>query len=400
MSAEEQTPRRVVITGTGVAWGDATSGADLWDRSIGSDGVTSLLHELAGIPYVRANDDGIELERREQRRMSRLGMLAVMAARRACAHAGLDERGSRRFGVVCGSAGPGTFEHTIARSAMDAGDLDTLLAPKATASEAASSVARDRGFHGPAWTTGTACAAGNDAIATAVEWIRSGRCDAVVACGSESPLSEPVVVSMARLGVVATDGVCRPFDRSHHGFVFAEGAATLVVEAREHAIARGASVLCEVGDWASSCDAFHIVRPDPSGADVRWVIDECLSRSGLVAGDIGLYSAHGTGTPANDELEARLLELVLPKAMVSAGKGTFGHPFGASSCLEAIMAVECLQRGQLPPVAGLTDPIDGCHRPEFPRSVVDWEPAPVLSAAFGLGGVNTAITLLPSDWRP
>lgn len=385
-----------VVTGTGVCWGDARSVDDFWDRIADTDGSTDLWALVDGVMTLPVREIDPSIDYRARRRASLTATMAVSAARMAVRSAGLVVSDPSRAAIIIGVAANGTIDHGAAAMA-DQLDIDPMLCCKATGSEAAAAIARDLGWTGPAWSVGTACSAGNDAIALGFDWLRMGRADVVIVGGSDAACTFAATQSVWRLGVAAADGRCRPFDRSAHGFLMTEGSAALVLETAEHAARRGATVLAQVSGWGSSCDAYHEAKPHPDGTVALQAIDQALAAADLRAESISVYAAHGTGTHANDSVEASLVAARFPTSRVIATKGVTGHPFGASAALEAVVVVEAIRRALLPPVWGTNDPIDVMADRLVLRLAQPWLPAPVLSASFGLGGVNTAVVFEPCD---
>lgn len=387
---------RVVITGMGLASGEFETPSDLW-AGLHDVSAPRLSSRFAAANVLETPIAASEFSVRERSRLARSTRLAILAARRAMSDSSLVNFDSERAGSVIATASNGA--RSLVEECARFDDPDEVTRPylscRATGSQRASAVAMDLGFHGVVRSPSTACAAGNDAIADAFELIRSGRCDVVLAGGTESPLSGPWVESMANLRVVARDGRCQPFDQDRHGFMMAEAAAVLVIESASHAAARSAQVLAEILGWESTCDAFHISRPEPSGIQQRRSVSGAIRHSGLKPGDIGAYFAHGTGTVGNDVLEASMVTTILPDIPVVASKGLHGHPFAASAVLEAIIAITALKVGALPPTWGLAQKDPACGGIDLVTAPRRWTPAAIVSASFGLGGVNTAVVISP-----
>ena len=256
----------------------------------------------------------------------------------------------------------------------------------------AAGVADGLGVGGRVAAVGGACAAGNFALSRALDDVRSGRSSRVLAGGVDA-FSRTALMGFARLGALADDG-CRPFGLARQGLVLGEGAAFLLVEELESALARGVEPLAELAGAGLSCDAHHPTSPHPEGAGAARAVRAALSDAGVRADDVGWVSAHGTGTPANDRAEVLALRSVFTgrRPPASSVKSLSGHGLGAASAIEAVLAIEALRSGCLPPTwhVGEQDPeCDWDVLPDGPRSL---EGDVVLNQAYAFGGCN-AVTV-------
>jgi 3-oxoacyl-[acyl-carrier-protein] synthase II len=256
----------------------------------------------------------------------------------------------------------------------------------------AAAVAAELGVGGRVAAVGGACAAGNFALARALDDVRSGHSSRVLAGGVDA-FSRTALMGFARLGALAEDG-CRPFGLSRQGLVLGEGAAFLLVEELEAALARGAEPLTELAGAGLSCDAHHPTSPHPEGAGAARAMRAALSDARVGADDVGWVSAHGTGTPANDRAEVLALRSVFTgrRPPASSVKSLSGHSLGAASAIEAVLAVQALRSGCLPPTWGV-----GEQDPECDWDVMTDGPRPlerdvVLNQAYAFGGCN-AVTV-------
>lgn len=249
-----------------------------------------------------------------------------------------------------------------------------------------------------------ACATGTQAIGEALRLIRTGRLDAVVAGGSSVMLTPYYVTGFAALGAVAPDdagdapaAACKPFDAARRGFALADGAGALVIEALDAALARGATPLAEVVGFGASQDAFDLNRPPEDGAGAILCITRALADADLPPAAVDTVNAHGTGTLAGDIAEAAAIRAVFKERdrplPVSSVKGAIGHAMAAAGALEAIVALETVRSGLVPPTVNLTTPDDRCvldHVIGRPRDV---GARIALSTSFGMGGQNAALIL-------
>ncbi len=392
---------RVVITGLGIA---STLGHDpeaVWDAVLaGTSGATeTALEGLPPVPVCRVPDLDAEAEigRREVRRMDRAGVLAAVAATRALADAGELGLDGTRIGAAIASAHGGAATLLEGQRALLERGIDRVspfMIPLALTNAPVAGVARLHGVRGPTAAPATACAAGSDAIGWAYERVRDGRAEAMLAGGAEAPIVAPIVAGYLRLGAVASlargaAAASRPFDAARDGFVMAEGSAVLVLEEREHALARGARVYAEVIGYGQACDAGHLTSPDETGEGPARAIRAALDDAGVAAAEVGYVNAHGTSTPVGDAAEALALRLAgLGETPVSSTKGQHGHTLAAAGAIEALVTLVALVRDQLPPTGNLDHPdVDLA----LVRTATPARPDVVVSTGFGFGGHDAAL---------
>ena len=338
---------------------------------------------------------------KEARRADRFTQFALAAAAMALEDAGSLEVDPDRIGVLIGTGigGIGTNEAQIVIR-HDRGDrrVSPFLVPMMMPNAAAAAVSMRHGFGGPCEATVTACAAGTHSIGNALQLIRSGRCDAVLAGGSEAPLTPTSLAGFGNMTALTSNGVSMPFDQRRDGFVIAEGAAVLVLERLDLAQARGAEVLGLLLGAASTADAHHITAPSPGGVGAVRCMELAIADAGLSGADIAHVNAHGTSTPLNDAAEAEALAKVFGTRgpIVTSTKGVTGHALGAAGAIEAAAVIAAMRHGQIPPTAGLEQ-----RDPELPDIdlVVGgpraWTPGPSISNSFGFGGHNGTIVIAP-----
>jgi 3-oxoacyl-[acyl-carrier-protein] synthase II len=263
----------------------------------------------------------------------------------------------------------------------------------------ASNVAIDLGSRGPAVGNANSCASGAVAIGQAFGAIRSGMVDVAIAGGAEAPLAPLTHGAFAMIRVLSQRNddpasASRPFDRDRDGFVMAEGAAILVLEAWESAERRGATILGEVAGFGASTDAYHLTAPLPSGEAAAAAITTALADAGVAPTDIGVVNAHASSTQLNELAEANALHLALgdhaATVPVSGTKGLYGHPLGASGAIEAAITVMALRNGLLPGTCNLVTLDERCELNVL-REAVAARPRAALSTSFGFGGMNAAL---------
>ena len=339
------------------------------------------------------------------RRADRFTQLAVAAADEALADAGPTTVDAGRRGVVVGTGigGIHTLEDQIV-TFHERGPrrVSPFLVPMMMPNAAAAAISMRHGWQGPCETVVTACAAGTHAIAAGARLVADGRCDVVVAGASEAAMTPVGVQGFANMTALSATGASRPFDVRRDGFVMAEGAAVVVLEAREVAEARGAEVLAEVVGAASTADAHHLTAPAPEGRGALDCMRLALADADLEPGDVAHVNAHGTSTPHNDAAEAAALAALFDGDVppVTSVKGVLGHALGAAGALEAVAVVLSMAHALVPPTAGHEQPdpalppldvVTGAPRP--------WSPGPTLSNSFGFGGHNGCLVLSPAERR-
>jgi 3-oxoacyl-[acyl-carrier-protein] synthase II len=303
--------------------------------------------------------------------------------------------------VIIGSGAGGTATLEEQRRVLIADgpkEVSPLTLPLGLLNMAAGQVAIDLGANGPCLAPCTACTSGVTAIGIARDLLRLGVIDIAIAGGAEAPITPLYVSSFARMGALSKNPnaqeASRPFDAARDGFVLGEGAGVLVLESEQHARARGARTLGRIVGYGASADAHHVTSPHPEGLGASIAMRSALADAGLTGADVGYVNAHGTSTPMNDVTEAGVIRSVAgPDTAVSSTKGVTGHPLGAAASIEAAYTLLAVQRGVLPPTAGLTDPdprIDVDLIYKAPRH----EPLQIaMTNSFGFGGQNASLVV-------
>ncbi|UVC15473.1 beta-ketoacyl-[acyl-carrier-protein] synthase family protein [Mesorhizobium onobrychidis] len=395
--------RRVVITGLGGLCGLGTDAASIWTgmregRSAIGPIVNPKLHGLEGtigaeIKTLPEHD----IDRRQLLSMDRFSLLAVIAAREAMRQAGLssDEGNAHRYGatVGVGFAGYDATEKAYRALLLGAATrVDLFTGVKAMPSAAACHVSMSLGLRGPVFGVTSACASANHAFASAVDQIRYGRADVMLAGGSDAPFVFIVVKAWEAMRVLAPD-TCRPFSADRKGLVLGEGAGMAVLESYDHAAARGATILAEVAGIGLSADAFHIAAPAVHGPEAA--MRACLADAGLNPEDVDYLNAHGTATKANDQIETDAIKRVFGdhaySMSVSSTKSTHGHCLGAASALEMIACVMAIQDGVIPPTANYREPDPDCDLDVTPNVPRERKVRVAMSNAFAMGGLNAVL---------
>jgi nodulation protein E len=383
--------------GSATAWARAVEGRSaIAPFGLPRDGDARMTGPAAPIPEIDDSRITAHFERHALGQLDPLSLYAVIAATEAIEDAGLI--GSpvldRRAAIVigCGSGGNATFD-TAYRRLYERGQtkVHPQTIPTGMISAPASQIAMLFGIHGPAMTIASACASSAHALGEAMHMIRAGRADVAIAGGAEACLTLGSWVAWASLGAMATD-TCRPFSIDRQGLVLGEGAAMLVLEAWDHAIARGAVIQGELIGYGASSDAAHITVPDQAGIEAA--IRAAHADAALPLDRPVLISSHGTGTRLNDATEAAALNAVygsaLADSVVIATKSVHGHLIGGSGALELLLGLKALQAGMAPPVCHHLGRDPACDVP------LALAPTPIaheylVSNSFAFGGLNAVL---------
>ena len=357
-------------------------------------------------------DPGLWMDKKEARKMARFTQIAVATAAQALESAGLlgeaDEEGKRRVksdpyrtGVIMGN-GIGGFEIVTEshKKLFDSGPkrMLPLTVPLMIPNIASGNISMMFGTRGPAYTQVTACAAGTDALGHALELIRSGRCDVIIAGGAESTVVPFAIGGFQMLKALSTkrchepEKASRPFDADRDGFVIGEGSGILILESEEHAKNRGAKIHAEFAGYAGTADAYHITSPDPEGIGCSTGVKLAIKDAGLQPEDIQYYNAHGTSTEINDPTETKMLKMAFGdhayKLKVSSTKSMHGHCIAGGGGLEAIACILAMRDGFYPPTINLDNPDPECDLDFVPHKAQYGEINIAMSGSLGFGGHN------------
>ncbi|AWS45655.1 beta-ketoacyl-ACP synthase II [Streptosporangium subroseum] len=399
---------RVVVTGLGATTPLGGDVASSWSALLaGQSGVRNLTEDwVDSVPVkfaARAAVDPTEvLPRPESRRLDRTEQFALIAAREAWAHAAIDKVDSERLGVVVGSGIGGIT--TI----LDAYDtfkekgwkrLSPYTVPMLMPNGAAGWIGIEIGARAGVHATVSACATGAESIGYAIEMIRSGRADVVVAGGTEAAIHPLNIGSFAAMRAMSTRNdepqrASRPWDKNRDGFVLGEGAGIVVLESEEHALARGAKIYGVAAGVGYSADAHHIAQPEPTGAGVMLAMRRVLENAGLTGQDIKHVNAHATSTPAGDVVETRAIkEVIGDHPLVSGTKSMTGHLLGGAGGIESVFTILALHERIAPGTINLDDLDDGIEVDIVrgaPRKLPDGQIA-AINNSFGFGGHDVAV---------
>ena len=404
---------RVVVTGMGTVNPLGKTLDEYWDGLIEGRSTARTIEgtfptEKLGTKFaceVHGFDPGQYMDRKAASRMARFSQMAVAASGMALADAGLDlsKEDSFRVGVGMGTGIGGFIEMTQgAISYATKGRLNPLYAPMIIPNMAAASVAMQFHLRGPNTTVTTACAASTQTLGEAARLIQHGDVDVMLAGGSEASLCEVGLSSFNAIRALSTrndapEKASRPFDRDRDGFVPGEGAGTLILESREHAINRGARIYGEVLGYATTNDAFHQVAPDETGEAPAKAISLAVHDASIEIGDIDYVNAHGTSTQLNDAGETKALKIALGdhayKVAISSTKSMIGHLLGAAGAVEAIATLMIVNRGMIHPTINYENPDPACDLDYVPNNARRQDVRVAISNGFGFGGHNAVVVL-------
>jgi 3-oxoacyl-[acyl-carrier-protein] synthase II len=393
--------RRVVITGLGLVT-PIGAGRELFWKNLtaGVNGIGPVeSFDTSAFPvHIGAEVKDFDPSGHEE--LGRGSQLAVAAARMALDDSGinLDAQDRSRIGVSMGttSGEPGMIErYNDARKADGLGSIPADILPKYPCNVVPSNIAIEFDLHGPCLMIPTACAAGNYAIGYGFDMIRSGRTDLMLAGGAD-PFSRITYMGFARLGAIAPER-CQPFDKNRKGMVPGEGAAVLVLEPLDDAVARGATIYAEVLGYGVSCDSHHMTAAHPQGDGAIRAMAMALKESGRNTDEVDYISAHGTGTPTNDRVEAIAVRTLFgdraSHVPMSSIKSMIGHTMGAASAIEAVACSLAIHTGVIPPTMNFEEPDEGSNLDYVPNQARRTDPHIVLNNAYAFGGNNASLCL-------
>jgi 3-oxoacyl-[acyl-carrier-protein] synthase II len=364
---------------------------------------------------VKGFDPTLWMDKKDARKMCRFTQFAAAATAQALTEAGLmgeaDAEGKRSVksdpemtGIVMGN-GIGGFEVVTEsfKKLFDSGPrrMLPLTVPLMISNEAAGNISMLYGIKGPAFTQVTACASGTDALGQALDLIRIGRCDVIIAGGTEATIVPFAIGGFQMLKALSTkrcndpEKASRPFDADRDGFVLAEGSGVLILESEEHAKKRGAKIIAEFAGYGASADAYHITAPDPSGIGGATAIKRALADAGIAPEDIQYYNAHGTSTEINDPTETKMLKIAFGdharKLKVSSTKSMTGHCIAGGGGLEAIACILAMRDSFFPPTINLENPDPECDLDYVPNKAQYGEINTAASGSLGFGGHNGVV---------
>jgi 3-oxoacyl-[acyl-carrier-protein] synthase II len=395
--------KTVVITGIGAVTPLGVGARTLHERW--AQGIVGIED---GAGFCRDFDATGLLSVKQVRRLDRFSQFALVAAAEALAQAGWDGEppyDPMRVGciVATGIGGISTVEanHDLMRDRGPA-RVSPLGIPAYMPNAAAAALSMRYHLQGQTYGVVSACASGGHALGLALRTIQYGDADAIVAGGSEATLTEFGFACFNSMQALSPSGVSRPFDARRDGFVMGEGAGMLVLEEKQAALDRGATILGELAGYGSTADAHHLTAPEPTGRPASRAIELAIADAGAVPADVAYVNAHGTSTELNDASETRALKLALGERAtavpVSSTKSSIGHLLGAAGAVEAVATVEILRTRVIPPTLGyeVPDPeldLDYVPGEARPLQVTNGHPPLAISNSFAFGGHNVALAL-------
>jgi 3-oxoacyl-[acyl-carrier-protein] synthase II len=400
---------RIVVTGLGLVTPVGTGREEAWAALLaGRSGFAPVesFDTRAFSVHLGAEVRGFRPEAHvrtlDPARMGRASQMAIAAARQALAAAGLGPGAAEpeRAGVAMGTTSGEPLEIEHFDDLYLAGETDRIgpeFIGRYPCYLIAAHVAREVGFAGVNTMIPAACAAGNYAIARALDVLRAGRANVMLAGGADA-FSRITYTGFARLGAIAPDTV-RPFDRNRKGMIPGEGAAVLVLEPLERALARGARIYAELAGYGLSCDAHHMTAAHPEGDGAARAMLRALGDSGASPGEVSYISAHGTGTPTNDRLELVAVRRVFaegaPRVPMSSVKSMIGHTMGAASAIEAAVCALAVATDRIPPTMNLEEPEDDLDY--VPNRAREHRVEVAMNNAYAFGGNNASVIF--RKWR-
>lgn len=408
--------KRVVITGTGIISPVGLNTETFWESLInGRCGITRLEgFEDYNLPIKvagRVKDfDPVKLglSAPEKRRNDLYSQFALAAAAEAMASSGIvsgENVAPERFCVYLGS-GIGGINTLVNQTKLmfdeGADRISPLFVPMMIPNIAGGNIAIKYNAQGACLTHVSACATGTNSIGEAYLAIKYGRADAILTGGSEAAVTPVAIGGFANAKALTTEAdpslACLPFDERRGGFVMAEGAAVMMLEEYEHAVARGANIIAEVCGYGCTCDAYHYTAPRADGIPAAKAISMALEEAGYKEGENLYINAHGTGTQLNDVAETKAVKLALGeadahRANISSTKSMTGHMFGATGAAELVASALALKEGIIPPTIGLTKPDQECDLNYTPLTAVKRDLDIALSNSLGFGGHNVCVAL-------
>ena len=405
--------RRVVVTGLGAVTPIGLDVAGTWESMKAGRGGIHRITRFDPAPYesqiageVRDFEPSAFMDKKDVRRTDRFAHFAVAASSQALADSKLDlKERPERIGVSIGTGVGGLetlIEQVLVMAERGPGRLSPFLVPMLMSNDGAAQVSMQFGLQGPALAHVSACASSAHAIGESAEMIRRGQADAMVAGGAEAAVIPLAIGAFAAMHAMSRrnddpEHASRPFDKDRDGFVLSEGGAAVVLEEREHALARGAQIYGELIGYGATADAYHITSPAPEGDGSARAMKMALAQAGIAPERIDYINAHGTSTGPNDREETAAIKHVFGshayKLMVSSTKSMTGHLLGAAGAVEAIACLLAMRDGIVPPTINHVTPGEGLDLDYVPNHARKADVKVALSNSMGFGGHNATLIL-------
>jgi len=406
--------RRVVITGIGAVTPIGADAESTWDAMLHGRGGIGRITRFDPAPYesqiageVKDFDPTKYMDRKDARRTDRFAQLAVAAAAQAMADGSVDVSvDPERTGVAIATGVGGLetlIEQVLLMEKRGPSRLSPFLVPMLMANAGSAQISMQFGLKGPNVTHVSACASSAHAIGESGEMIRRGQADVMVAGGAEAAILPLAIGAFSTMHAMSRrnddpEHASRPFDKDRDGFCLSEGSAAVILEEREHALARGARIYGELVGYGATADAYHITSPSPEGEGNARAMQMALTQAGLQPSEIGYINAHGTSTQPNDREETAAIKKVFGehayKLLVSSTKSMTGHLLGAAGALEAIVCLLAMRDGRIPPTINYTTPDPALDLDYVPNTARDGTVTAALSNSMGFGGHNASLVLV------
>jgi 3-oxoacyl-[acyl-carrier-protein] synthase II len=406
--------RRVAITGLGMVSPLGNDVDSSWQALIGGESgaaeITSFDHSDYGVHFaceLKDFDPTVWIDRKRARRMDRFAQMILASARQAEQDSGIEIAGKEeRVGasIATGIGGLKSFQDCYDVLKERGPDrVNPFSIPSIIPNMGAGWVSIELGTKGPLMSECTACAASNMAIGDALDAIRIGRADVMLAGGTEAPITPVGIAGFDAMRALSRrnddpKAASRPFDAERDGLVMGEAGAVLVLEDLEQARARGAKIYCELLGYGVSSDAAHMTEPDPTGENPARAMRMALADAGVDPSEVGYVNAHATSTPLGDASETKVIKKALgeehaAKVGVSSTKGATGHCFGAAGAVEAVFTVLAVEHGMLPPTINYEEQDPECDLDYIPNEARKADITVGVSNSFGFGGHNACIVV-------
>ncbi len=397
--------QQVVITGMGAITPIGVGVPNFWKALVdGVRGVEPITRfDVSDMPVqfaacVKDFDPEAFMPKKLTREMDLFMQYGYAAAEEALTDAGLNpenieerEVPAERIGIVVGTAYAG---------------LATIAETQDGINVAAAQIAIAKGFRGPSLTVTTACSSGADALSTGIMLLKSGEADVVLCVGAEAAICKLNILGLTAAHALSTRNdepatASRPFDATRDGFVIGEGGGCIIIEAEEHARARGAHIHASIIGWANSTDGYHVTSPHPDGIGAIYCMQKSIEKAGIAPEDVDYINTHGTSTPKGDVIETKAIHTLFgdhaSKLAISSTKGSTGHMMGAGGVIETIACVKAVQDDIVPPTLNLDNPDPECDLDYVPNVARKQKVDIAMSNAFGFGGQNASLILKKVD---
>jgi 3-oxoacyl-[acyl-carrier-protein] synthase II len=404
--------KRVVVTGIGGVTPLGLSIEESWENAkLGKSGIAKITRfdttgfDVSFAGEVKGFNADQFIDKKEQKKMDAFIHYSMASAKMALEMAKLtvsDELAPRAGCIIGSGMGglPGIEEQYTRLLEKGPGRVTPFFIPMVITNLAAGQVSIAFNLKGPNYSVTSACASGVHSLGEAVNYIRNGWMDVMVAGGSESTVCKMAIGGFAAMRALSTrnddpERASRPWDKDRDGFVLSEGAAVFVIESLEHAEKRGANILCEITGYGVSSDAYHMTSPAPEHAGAYAAMEMCLKDAALKPSDIQYVNAHGTSTPVGDGLESLAVKNIMgdhaKKVWVSSTKSMMGHALGAAGAIEGAFCVLAMRDQIAPPTINLKNPSEDCDLDYVPGEARAGKFQNIMNNSFGFGGTNACM---------